>query len=76
MHVKGVACQTPGQQCRNAFADEGSIDLLGQFRALRRDHYKGTISLECEYKAEGMTHRQTTERSMEELLRAAAKAAV
>jgi sugar phosphate isomerase/epimerase len=75
MHMKGVACESPGRQCREAFADQGNIDLLGQFRALRRDHYAGTISLECEYRAPGMTHLQTTQRSMEGLLRVAAMAA-
>jgi sugar phosphate isomerase/epimerase len=75
MHVKGVACETPGKQCHDAPADQGSIDLVGQFRALRRDHYTGTISLECEYKAPGMSHLQTTQRSMEGLLKVAAEAA-
>jgi len=75
VHVKGVACEAPGKQCRNAFADQGSIDLAGQLRALRRDHYTGTISLECEYSAPGMSHLQTTQRSMEGLLKVAAEAA-
>lgn len=75
MHLKGVQCVSPGNQCTNAFADQGSIDLLGQLRALRRDHYTGTMSLECEYSAPGMSHLQTTERSMEGLLRIAVKAA-
>ena len=75
MHLKGVACAAPGQSCQNAFADEGSIDLLGQLRALRRDHYTGTMSLECEYHAPGMTHLETTQRSMEGLLKVAALAA-
>ena len=76
VHLKGVACETPGEHCRESFADEGNIDLVGQLRALRRDHYTGTMSLECEYHAPGMTHQQTTQRSMEGLLRVAAKAAV
>lgn len=75
MHLKGVACEAPGKQCHEAFADQGSIDLVGQFRALRRDHYTGTMSLECEYHAPGMTHRQTTQRSMEGLLKVATAAA-
>ena len=75
MHVKGMACETPGKQCHNAFADQGSIDLVGQFRALRRDHYAGTISLECEYSAPGLSHQQTSRRSMDGLLKVAAEAA-
>jgi len=75
MHLKGVACEVPGKQCHDAFADQGSIDLVGQLRALRRDHYTGTMSLECEYSAPGMSHLQTTQRSMEGLLKVAARAA-
>jgi sugar phosphate isomerase/epimerase len=75
MHLKGVACETPGKQCHEAFADQGSVDLVGQLRALRRDHYTGTMSLECEYHAPGMSHLQTAQRSMEGLLKVAAMAA-
>ena len=75
MHVKGMSCVAPGKECKNAFADEGSIDLLGQFRALRRDHYTGTMSLECEYSAPGLTHQQTSQRSMEGMLKVAEMAA-
>jgi sugar phosphate isomerase/epimerase len=75
MHAKGVACEAPGKQCREAFADQGAVDLAGQFRALRRDHYTGTISLECEFRAPGLTHLETTRRSMEGLLKVAAEAA-
>ena len=69
MHVKGMKCEAADKQCQNAFADQGSIDLLGQLRALRRDHYTGTLSLECEYSAPGMSHLETTRRSMEGLLK-------
>lgn len=75
MHVKGMACQAPGKGCHEAPADEGNIDLVGQFRALRQNHYTGTISLECEYRAAGMSHLQTTERSMQGLLKVASIAA-
>jgi len=75
LHLKGVACEAPGKQCHDAFADQGSIDLVGQLRALRRDHYTGTMSLECEYHAPGMSHLQTSQRSMEGLLKVASEAA-
>jgi L-ribulose-5-phosphate 3-epimerase len=75
VHVKGVACQSPGKQCHEAFADQGDLDLAGQLRALRRDHYTGAMSLECEYSAPGMTHFQTSRRSMEGLLKVVAAAA-
>jgi sugar phosphate isomerase/epimerase len=72
MHLKGVTCA--GGKCEEAFADEGQNDLAGQFKALVRDHYQGTMSLECEFKAPGMDHQQTTKRSMEGLLRVLDKA--
>jgi sugar phosphate isomerase/epimerase len=74
LHLKGMTCATGLQNCRETFADEGEIDLAGQFRALLRDHYDGTMSLECEFQAPGMTHLQTTKRSMEGLLRVLNKA--
>jgi sugar phosphate isomerase/epimerase len=74
MHLKGMTCEAGLQKCHETFADEGQIDLTGQFRALLRDHYEGTMSLECEFQAPGMTHLQTTRRSMEGLLRVVNKA--
>jgi L-ribulose-5-phosphate 3-epimerase len=69
LHLKGMACSTGLVNCHETFADEGAIDLAGQLRALRRDGYDGTMSLECEFQAPGMTHQQTTRRSMEGLLK-------
>ena len=75
LHVKGMACDSPGKNCREAFADQGVIDLAGQIRTLHHDHYTGTMSLECEFQAPGMSHQQTTQRSMEGLLKVLATAA-
>lgn len=69
MHLKGMQCAQGFKQCRETFADAGVIDLAGQLRALLRDHYTETMSLECESSEPGMTHQQTTERSMQGLLR-------
>ena len=74
VHLKGMKCKAGLQKCSETFADEGEIDLTGQFRALLRDDYEGTMSLECEFEAPGMTHLQTTRRSMEGLLRVVNKA--
>jgi len=74
MHVKGIICDAGGKNCRETFADRGVVDLAGQFRALRRDHYTETISLECEFQEPGMSHQQTTQRSMEGLLKVLPKA--
>ena len=74
LHVKGMTCDAARRDCREAFADQGVIDLTGQLRALRRDHYEGTMSLECEFQAPGLSHPQTTERSMQGLLKVMAAA--
>jgi L-ribulose-5-phosphate 3-epimerase len=76
LHLKGMQCAPGLNQCRETFADQGVVDLVGQLRALLRDHYEGTMSLECEFKAPGMTRQQTTERSMQGLLRLVNKAVV
>jgi len=74
MHLKGMLCE-PNQRCHAAFPDQGDANVLvGQFRALLRDHYTGTMSLECERTAAGMTHEQTTNRSMQGLLQVMKKA--
>jgi sugar phosphate isomerase/epimerase len=69
IHLKGMHCQSGLKQCEETFADSGEIDLVGQLRALRRDNYNETMSLECEFNAPGMNHPQTTERSLQGLLR-------
>ncbi len=74
MHLKGMICQDNLTHCKECFADEGQIDLVGQLRALLRDGYQETMSLECEYQAPGLSHQETTKRSMEGLLRVLAAA--
>jgi sugar phosphate isomerase/epimerase len=69
MHLKGIACDANLKNCSETFAGQGQIDLLGQFRQLLRDGYEGTMSLECEFKAAGLTHLETSKRSLEGLLR-------
>ena len=74
MHLKGVTCDTNLKNCSETFAGQGQIDLVGQFRQLVRDGYQETMSLECEFKAPGLTHLETTNRSLEGLLRVMATA--
>src|SRR5690348_3585103 len=74
MHLKGMKCDSSGKNCHESFADDSQIDLLGQLKALLRARYRESMSLECELKAAGMTHLQTTQRSMEGLLKIADKA--
>ena len=75
MHLKSMTCQTGLKACSEAIAGQGQVDLVGQFKALLRDRYDQTMSVECEFKAPGLTHLQTTKRSVEGVLRAMAAAA-
>jgi sugar phosphate isomerase/epimerase len=69
IHLKGVKCETGLKNCSETFAGQGRIDLVGQFRQLARDGYGETMSLECEFVAPGLTHLETSKRSLEGLLR-------
>jgi sugar phosphate isomerase/epimerase len=69
LHLKGAQCSPGFKECKDTFTDQGQIDLKGQLQALLRGGYQGTMSLECEYQAPGLNHMQTTERSLEGLLR-------
>lgn len=69
MHLKGMACDANLKNCSETFAGQGQIDLAGQFRQLLRDGYQETMSLECEFKAPGLSHLDTTKRSLDGLLR-------
>jgi len=73
LHVKGVRCEKGITNCQETTAGQGANDLLGQFHALVRDGYEGTMSLECEVESPGMTHLATTKRSLEELLQILSK---
>jgi sugar phosphate isomerase/epimerase len=74
LHLKGMQCSPGLKACHESFPDAGVIDLTGQLKALERIHYDGSMSLECEFKAPGMTHQQTTERAMQGLIRDVKKA--
>jgi sugar phosphate isomerase/epimerase len=69
LHLKGAQCAPGFKDCRETFADQGQIDLKGQLQALLRGGYQGTMSLECEFEAPGLSHTETTTRSLEGLLR-------
>jgi hypothetical protein len=69
MHLKGVVCGSNFKGCSEALAGHGQNDLVGQFRQLIRDGYQETMSLECEFQSAGLTHLETTKRSLEGLLR-------
>ena len=60
---------TEQSKCQTAIVGTGQVDLTGQLRALLRDGYEGTLSLEPEYEAPGVTHFEATRRSLEGLLK-------
>ena len=74
LHLKGMKCDVGVKNCEETFAGEGQIDLSGQLKRLLQDGYEGTMSLECEFKGSGLTHLETTKRSLEGLLRAVSAA--
>ena len=74
MHLKDMTCQANLKHCSEALGGHGQVDLVGQFRQLLRDGYQETMSLECEFKAHGLTHLETTKRSLQGMLTAMSKA--
>ena len=78
---KAEAFRKPGERitetsrCHTAIVGTGQVDLKGQLRALLKDNYQGTMSLEPEYEAPGVTHFEATRRSLEGLLKIASAAA-
>ena len=74
MHLKDVRCDAKFKHCSETIAGQGQVDLVGQFKQLLRDGYQETMSLECEFKAPGLTHTETTNRSLKGMLKAMSKA--
>jgi sugar phosphate isomerase/epimerase len=70
MHLKDMKCEANLQHCSDAIAGQGQVNLVGQFRQLLRDGYEESMSLECEFKAPGLTHVETTKRSLQGVLAA------
>jgi L-ribulose-5-phosphate 3-epimerase len=69
MHLKDIVCTSKFNNCAESLAGQGQVDLAGQFRQLLRDGYQETMSLECEFQAPGLSHTETSKRSLEGLLR-------
>lgn len=66
--------EAESSNCATALVGDGQVDLLGQLRALLRDGYEGTMSLEPEYEAPGVPRLEATRRSLEALLKIVAQA--
>jgi L-ribulose-5-phosphate 3-epimerase len=69
MHLKDISCAAQLKNCKENLAGQGQIDLGGQFKGLIHDGYQETMSLECEFKAPGLSHLETTKRSLQGLLK-------
>jgi sugar phosphate isomerase/epimerase len=69
VHLKGAQCAPGFKVCQETFADQGQIDLKGQLQAFLRDGYRGSMSLECEFTAPGLSQTETTTRSLDGLLK-------
>ncbi len=74
MHLKSMTCKSGLKECTETIAGKGQVDLVGQFKALLRDGYDQTMSVECEFQEPGLSHLETTRRSVEGVLLAMAAA--
>ena len=74
MHLKDVRCGADYQNCNTAIVGTGQVKLLDQLRAMVRDGYDGTMSLEPEYEDGQTSHLAATQRSLEALLKLMATA--
>ncbi len=73
-HLKGVKCEAGFKSCTETIAGQGQNELTAQLKQFLKDGYQGTMSLECEFQASGLTHAATSRRSLEGLLKAASNA--
>ncbi|HUI53499.1 MAG TPA: sugar phosphate isomerase/epimerase family protein [Bryobacteraceae bacterium] len=69
MHVKDVRKNATTGKNEWAPVGGGVIDFKGQFRALRKDHYRGTLSLETHYLRPDKNKVESTRESLEGLFK-------
>ena len=69
MHLKDAAPAPLGQEAKWMPIGGGKIDFLGQFRALIRDDYEGTMSLETHYLNAAKDKEVSSRESMDGLLK-------
>jgi sugar phosphate isomerase/epimerase len=74
MHLKDVRCAAGYKNCNTAIVGTGQVNLVEQLRAVVRDGYDGTMSLEPEYEDKTTSHLAATQRSLEALLKTMAAA--
>ena len=69
VHFKDVHCNPGFKGCHTTIVGQGQIDLVGQVRALLRNNYQGTMSLEPEFHTKTISHMEGTKRSVAGLLK-------
>jgi sugar phosphate isomerase/epimerase len=69
MHIKDVRKNDQNGQLEWMPVGRGSIDFKGQFEALHRDEYSGTMSLETHYRRPDGNKIESTRESLEGLLK-------
>lgn len=69
MHIKDVRKNTQTDKLEWAPVGGGVIDFKGQFQALHRDQYEGTMSLETHYRRADGNKVESTRESLEGLLK-------
>ena len=74
VHVKDVRKDPATGKLQWAPVGGGFVDWKGQFRALRKDGYEGTMSLETHYRRPDGNKVESTRESLEGLLKVAAEA--
>lgn len=68
VHLKDARCSAGFKNCHSTIVGQGQIDIIGQLRALLRNNYQGTMSLEPEFQTKTISHLEGTETSMAALL--------
>jgi sugar phosphate isomerase/epimerase len=69
MHVKDLAPDPKTGRLHYVPVGKGVVDYTGQFRALIKDGYDGTISLETHYRRPDGNHLESTREALEGLLK-------
>jgi len=69
VHLKDARCDSGFKSCHSAIVGQGQINIVGQLRALLRNNYQGTMSLEPEFESRTISHLDGTEKSMAALLK-------
>ncbi len=69
MHIKDARKNAQTGKIEWAPVGGGAIDFKGQFQALRKDNYRGTMSLETHYKRADGNKVESTRESLEGLLK-------